>query len=394
MNIESLTYYFSHIQVPNFLVIGCEVFLLVVVIYSVFALMYAKNNIGEFYFTLKINRFAFVVKGGVVTKVIYNIPGVKLIKDNNCPIGKFVPISEPGKELQKLGPIEKLFGIYFVGIPGFHSILEKKLTWSTFDGSEFTEHKDEVVNSFAYTKTFGFDLEGLTLGGDKNNTLENGDRDGQKLQRIDVDIKMLLQGTIVYPYKAIFLTNWITGTKGKLMRIVQSFLGKASQDELIDQEGNDCDLVKEIKNNITAIEVYGVKFDPDKITYVDYSLSGDKDEIAAIKKADNENYIATQEAAGTKRRQRAEQEGMVAQREVVVSMAKDLKAEGFDTDHIAMMTASMFRSRGLESLRHTGLTTFVEGGAAATLAISANGGSKKTDKDNTVKKDKNRGAKK
>ncbi len=364
----------------------CLGFLLTVGVYLLAAFIYAKSGLNTFYVTLPINRFAFVTKGGEVVGIIYNSKNMKLIECDGYPLGKFVDLGARGKVLQTLGPVERLLGIRFVGVPFIHGLLERRMSWFSVEGGKFVEHKDEPITTFAITKTFGFKLPELVLGrdSDKDKPGKKQTGDDQKLERILVNILLMLQGTIDDPHLAIIATNWMNGVQGKLMRFVQAFLGHTSQDELIEQrapkksEGGEpvseyCDLVQEIIDNIGEIQVYGVTFESKKITYVDYELAGKPEDIEKIRIANTTRYVKNQEAAGIKAVKRANQEDMLAQQEILLSTIKKLIKEGMSPDQAERISREMLRTKGLSE---TKLGTLVESGSNVTAAISTGKGGK------------------
>lgn len=358
----------------------CLAFLVIMVTYLVAVILFSKSDLNTFYIALPVNRFAFVERGGKITRIIYNSETMKLIADKECPLGKFVPIGEPGEELQKLGSVEKMLGVRLIGIPFIHTLLGKKTSWISVKGSSFVERKDILIYTFAITKTFGFRLKELTLGrdSDKETSKDKTKGDDQKLERILVDILMMLQGVIYDPHLAIIATDWVDGVEGKLQRFVQAFLGHTSQDELIEQKAPQkddrgvitspyCPLVQELLNNIDEIQTYGVTFEPKKITYVRYELAGEADAIRAIRAANTKRFEKGQEAAGIKAIKSANQEDMREQQEIIRQTVKDLVADGMSMEQAKEIALSMLRQKGLSE---TNLTTLFEAGASAN--VSAN----------------------
>ncbi len=297
---------------------------------------------------------------------------MKLVKEDGFPLGRLVPMTENGKDLQKLGPVEELLGIRYVGIPFIHSILEKKASWISVDGTTF-HSKNEVIWNFAITKTFGYNLKELALGrnSDGNPQPENKN-DDRKLQRILVNVRLMLQGTIEDPHLALIATDWMAGTEGKLSRFVQGFLGYTSQDELIMQKaptkgGVHCELEQVIVDNKRNLEVYGVTFDEEKITYIDYDFAGGTENANKIQEANTKLYVAEQEALGIRARKQAEQSDMKEQREITLQTVKDLIGQGLSKEQALAMALSMMRTKGLAE---TNLSTLVEGGASVSANIS------------------------
>lgn len=366
--------------IMTYVVYACLAFLVTTIVYLIAVLMFAKSDLREFYVTLPVNRFAFIIKGGEIVRVIYNSKDAKLIKQDGYPLGKFVLKSELGLELQELGPVERMLGIRFVGIPFVHSVMEKKLSWIGVEGVKFTTHENEKVWNFAITHTFGFNLQELTLGGDSDNGMNDQSEENsktQKLQRILVDVQMILQGWIVNPHLAIITTDWMAGVEGKLKRSVQNYLGRTSQDELINQKsakGQQCELVREIVDNIGELQVYGVTFEQEKITYVDYKLSGGPENAAAIQKANNEKYVGQQEANKIRSKKIAEQADSREQVEIFMKMNAELLAKGYSQSDAKEMVQSFMKTTAMVK---TGIGTWVEGGATGiTTAIQAGGGKK------------------
>lgn len=362
--------------------ISLSVFVLMLA-YIIAILMYSKSGLNTFYVALPANRFAFVTKGGEVIRIIYNSARMKLIKADGFPMGKFVPRDPSGKdpdELQKLGPIEEWLGVWYVGIPFVHGLLGKKLHWISPDDPEFKEKKDEVFD-FAITKTFGYNLQELTLGKTKK-TRGATDR-SQASQGILVDIKLTTQVTIVDPYKAIIETDWMAGTESALTRNVQSTLGGMDQDKLIAQKSTEdnkkCKLVQNILDDLDPIQAYGVEFDRDKIVYKDYSVAGDADQRKKINDANTKKFEEDQRAAGIRAVKRAEQEDMLVLQEIVLDLIKKLVEEGTSKEEAQRTAREMLRTRALTG---TPLNTLVEGGARVQTSIQAgqndkrNGGKK------------------
>jgi len=357
----------------------CLAFVILTVTYLVAALIYSRSDVNTFYKALPVNRFAIVKKGGDPKRIIYNSSNVKLIADpdgTKYPFGKFIPINHPGEELQELGPVEKLLGIRYVGIPFIHSLLEKKLTWITVDdGKTFSPHPEEKVSTFAITKTFGFILKELALGRDSDGDKSvKPDGDDQKMQRILVNLKFLLQAFIENPHRAIVETNWMAGVEAKLSSFEQPVLGRTSQDELIARKipegGRYCELVQAIIDNKNELETFGVTFEEEKITYVDYDLAGGTEEVSKIQAANTKRFEKKQEAAGIREVKAAEQEGARVQQQLFLKTVTELKVAGFDQETAERMARDFLKTI---YITQTGLTTYVEGGSGgkAVTAITA-----------------------
>lgn len=357
----------------------CVVFLIVTVTYLVSALLFARGELLTWYYTLPANRFAFIEKGGELVKIIYNSKEVKLVWDKDCKLGKFVDLSDPRPDLQSLGPVEQLLGIRFVGIPGIHNIKIKEMTWNGVDGSKLVPHNKIVVSNFAISKTFGFNLEGLTIGRDSDKD-KSGDKptgDDQNLERIMVNIRLLAQARIFDPHKAIISLDWVSSVQAKLMRFIQGFLGHTSQDELIEQKAKPgkkyCDLIQELLDNKAELECFGVSFEDEKLTYVDYELTGV--DAAKIQEANTTKFTKNKEAEGIKALKIAAQEDMREQKKIMLETVIELTANNKMTMEQALPVAlSMMRVKGMTE---TSLGTLVEGGANVTTAISTGSDKKK-----------------
>jgi hypothetical protein len=353
-------------------------FLVVTAVYFLAAIMYAQSGVNTFYKTLPINRFAFVVKGGKVVRIIYNSESMKLIEATGFPLGKFVKIKEDGEELQKLGPVEKLLGVRYIGIPFIHSLLEKKLSWIVVEGNLFKPNDGKIISTFAITKTFGFVLKNLTLGSDSFN---KGPTDGKTpkkddrgYERLLVNIKLMLQGTIVDPHEAIIVTDWMASVEAKLTRFVQYFLGGTSQDELIALKAAKNELVQVIIDNKNELESFGVTFEEPKITYSGYELAGDKDNITKVQAANTERFSKAQEAAGIREIKAAQQQDLLTQQAIMADTINKLTKEaGMSVEQAERLVLSMLRTK---ALGETKLGTLVEGGANVTPSLNV-GSSKK-----------------
>ncbi|MEI6528755.1 MAG: hypothetical protein WCO10_03775 [bacterium] len=336
------------------------------------AYMFAKADLNILYKIVPPERFGFIVSLGTVRGVIYNSNRYKLVYDAKMEYGKFV--EKTNSEKQKLGPVESLLGIRFIGIPFLHGLFKKELSWTIRDPQgKFIPRKEEKC-LFAITKTFGFVLKDLTLGGDSDGSSGQNDA-GQKDQLIEVNIHLTAQLVIFDPYMAIVKTDSMMGTETKLTRCVQSYLGRTSQNELVRQKGDQCDLIKEIIEDKSSIEAFGVTFDNKKLTYVDYELAGGEETSNRIRKANTERYEASQKAIRIGMEKEAEQKGMLAQQKVIVDMIKQLIAEGMSPEQAERIVNEMLRTKRVENLGGTGVTTYVEGGASTTVAIPT--GSKK-----------------
>ena len=356
-------------------------FLVLAATYVFAAILFSKSGVNMFYVALPVNRMAFVQKGGKVVRMIYNSNNVKLIADFDTtvyPLGKFVPISDPRESLQKQGPVEKMLGIYYIGIPFVHSLMGKSLNWISVEGVKFNEHTNEVKYEFAITKTFGFDLKGLTLGRDSDNGKDKGkgkkQADDQKMQRILVNLKFMLQCFIENPYRALIETNWMASVEAKLSALEQKVLGTTSQDELIARKIKDgdtyCELVQILINNKSEIETFGVTFEDKKITYIDYELAGGTETVQKIQAANTKRFEKEQEAAGIRAIKSAEQEDLLTQKKIMIETIRDLMAKNKDMtiDQAERIALSMMRTK---ALTETKVTTLVEGGANVTTAITA-----------------------
>lgn len=369
----------------------CAAFVIIEVVYIGSIIAFSRSDLNTFYVTLPVNRFAFVTKGGEVTKIIYNSKDMKLVADPKCPLGKFVPLKDkdgndtPGPELHGTpSTIENFLGVRYVGIPFIHSLLEKKMSWISVEGGKFIERKDQSIWNFAITKTFGFYLKELVLGrdSDKDTPGKKPVGDDNKLERILVNIEVMMQGVVECPHLALIATNWMAGVEAKLTRVVQGFLGHTSQDELIEQRkpkknadgkktSEYCDLVQEIIDNLPEIQVYGVSFDPKMITYVDYKLAGGEENVKKIQAANTKLFEKKQEAAGIKETKAADQEDMRTQKVIMIETIRELTAQGLSLEQAERIALSMMRTKGLAE---TGLGTLVEGGANVSANISTGPG--------------------
>jgi hypothetical protein len=354
----------------------CLTFLVITAWYLIAALMFSKSNVNTFYIAIPVNRFAFVTKGGVSVGIIFNSNNVKLIADPDTtkyPFGKFVPKDADGEDLQKLGPIEKMLGIRYIGIPFIHGLLKKKLTWETVEGKTLTKHTEEEVCFFAITKTFGFTLEGLALGRDSDGNPIPVTGDDQGFERILVDLKFALQGFIENPYRAIVETNWMAGVKAKLSSFAQPVLGRTSQDELIARKKADgsrhCELVQAILDNRVELETFGVTFEEEKITYIDYDLAGDEATKKKIQDANTERFDKKQKAAGIRETKKAEQADAEELQRIILDLDIKLKNQGYnDTEQRQAMIQTFLKTQAMVK---TSLNTWVDGGGGVTTAITA-----------------------
>lgn len=418
--IETIMHWFSTISVwfstmtvtmaaiPKMYYIGgCAAFLLSIGAYILAALLFSKNSdMLTFYITLPNNRFAFRTKGGNIIGIMHNVEGYKLVEATGFPYGKFVPDTDPRKELQKIGPIEELLGARFVGIPFIHGIFQKKMTW--VDSATFVAHNNETVWNFAVTKTFGYLLKDLTLGGDSDSGMSEGNKpknqeqtkeedDVQKRQRLKVNIKLLLQQVVEGPHEAMVNTNSMAGTEAKLSRIVQGYLGKTSQDELIEQKTEPgeryCPLVKTIVSNILDLQNFGLTFSKEKITYVRYELAGSPETIARIEEANNKKYVASQEAAALRLINAAKQEGLKGQRLAIKEILTDCVEQNMTSEEARDIILSVMQAKQVENLADTQVTTYIAGGASAgvNLAVPTGNGNKEQ---KGKRPDKDKGAKK
>jgi hypothetical protein len=358
-------------------------FLVVTAVYFLAAIMYAQSDVNTFYKTLPINRFAFVIKGGKVVRIIYNSESMKLIEAAGFPLGKFVKKEkkdEEEDELQKLGPVEKLLGVRYIGIPFIHSLLEKKLSWIVVEGNLFKPNDGKIVSTFAITKTFGYVLKNLTLGSD---SFEEGSAEAKKpkkndreYERLLVNIKLMLQGTIVDPHEAIIATDWMASVEAKLTRFVQYFLGGTSQDELIAQKAAKNQLVQTIIDNKDELESFGVTFEERKITYSGYELAGDKDNITKVQAANTERFSKSQEAAGIREIKAAQQQDLLTQQAIMADTINKLTKEaGMSVEQAERLVLSMLRTK---ALGETKLGTLVEGGANVTPSLNVGSNKKNT----------------
>lgn len=332
--------------------------------YLLSILMFSKSDLRTFYVALPAESFAFVTKGGDPVRIIYNSKKFKLVDAANHTMGKFVEITEGGDEKQKLGPIEEMLGVRFIGIPFVNSLLVKKdMKWFKVGTATFVEEKGNI-STFAITHTFGFKLPELTLGRDigKVKTGTKKSRNDQKMQRILVDLFFTLQAFIRDPYKAIVETNWMTGTEGKLSRNTQATLGTMSQDELIADQGQS-QLVENIIKDLANIQVYGAEFEKDKIVYFDYKLAGNPDDVKRVLGANTERFVKEQEAAGIRAVKAAQQEGLKTQEQIMVKAIKNLIAGGMTSDQAERIVRQMLDT---EALKETKVTTYVKSGSVTT----------------------------
>ena len=367
--------------VTTWLIWVCLGFLTLTLSYIIIALAYAKSGVNTFYIALPINRYAFVTKGGKVIRIIYNSATMKLVDPkakNGYPMGKFVPISDKRAPLQVLGPVEKLLGIRYIGIPFVHSLLQKNMSWIAIEGGQFKPQENKPVSTFAITKTFGFNLKGLTLGSD-NDKPGSGDKpkgDDQKLQRILVNVKLMLQAIMDDPHRAIIATSWMASVESKLMRRVQNTLGHTSQDELIEQKSvvgsTNCEIVQDIIDNIREIQTFGVKFEKENITYVDYELAGGEETIKRIQTANTARYEGEQEAAKTKAKKIAEQADAQEIQRLAIELDQKLKEAGYSNEERKDMVQNFMKTSAMVK---TGLQTWVEAGSntGTTVALGSKG---------------------
>lgn len=328
------------------------------------AIAYAHYQIGTFYGNIPPDRFGIVVRGLDPIRVIYNSLKYKLIYDKDCPLGKFVLRTEAGEDLQKLGWMEEWLGLRFIGFPFIHSLLKKKLSWYSVDGTDLIENKDRVVSNFAITKTFGFKPKELALGSDKKPT--KGRKDDRKLQRILVNLMYSIQCTVEDVYKAIISTDWMAGTEAMFGRYSQSTLGTMSQDELIADVGRG-QLVQNIIANLPEIEKYGVRFDKDRIVYMDYELAGGPAVANRIQEANTKRYEGEQTAVNTRQAEIAKQAGLEEQRKILLQMVKGFIASGMSPEEAGRLARQTLETQGLIG---TKVQTYVAGTTGVTAAIN------------------------
>ncbi len=353
----------------------CLAFVMATTVYIIAALAYAKSDVNIFYKNLPVNRFAFRTRGGIPIGIMYNSSNVKLVANPDTtkyPFGQFVSMNDPRPEIQQLGPVEKMLGIRCIGIPFVHGLLEKKLSWITVEGKTFTEHPEEKISTFAITKTFGFILKGLALGRNSDgNPKVKTDGDDQKFERILVNIKFMLQGFIENPYRAIVETSWMAGVEAKLTSFSQPILGRTSQDELIARKvpagGKYCELVQAIIDNMAELETFGVKFEEEKITYVDYDLAGEPDEIKKIQAANTERFEKKQKAAGIRETKSAEQEGARVQQQLFLETVTKLLKKGFNQETAERMARDFLKTI---YITQTGLSAYAEGGSGGKMVMA------------------------
>jgi hypothetical protein len=268
--------------------------------------------------------------------------------------------------------------VRYIGIPFIHSLLEKKLSWIVVEGNLFKPNDGKIISTFAITKTFGFVLKNLTLGSDSFN---KGPTDGKTpkkddrgYERLLVNIKLMLQGTIVDPHEAIIVTDWMASVEAKLTRFVQYFLGGTSQDELIALKAAKNELVQVIIDNKNELESFGVTFEEPKITYSGYELAGDKDNITKVQAANTERFSKAQEAAGIREIKAAQQQDLLTQQAIMADTINKLTKEaGMSVEQAERLVLSMLRTK---ALGETKLGTLVEGGANVTPSLNV-GSSKK-----------------
>lgn len=368
-------------EIMTILVISCAGVAVGIGLWLLAAILYSLSDLQTFYFRLPVNMLAFVTKGGKVVRVIYNSVNMKLVYDRSCPLGKFVLKTEPGQDLQQLGPVEKLLGLRWIGLPYIHSLLGEKHSWWSVNGSKFTEHKDEVIYTLKITNTFGFKLKDLALGWDSDKITAGRKRKGQnqEVERILVNILLILQATIRDPHLAFIATDWMASVEGKLMRFVQAYLGHTNQDELIEMKaGVDangvkkpyCDLVQELIDNLGEIQDFGVDFEEKRITYVDYELGGDPDNAKRIQAANTTLFEKNKEAAGIRAVKAAKQADAAELQRITLDYDDKLKRRGYSEEARRLMVADFLKANAMDK---TGLTTWVEGGGQTVTAITAGG---------------------
>lgn len=347
-------------------------FLVLVTTYVLAAIMFSKSGVNMFYVALPVNRFAIVTKGGDPVKIIYNSKNARLVADpdkEKYPLGKFILInsdgSTSGEDLQKLNAVEKLLGIRQIGIPFIHGLLEKKMSWITIEGTTLKKSDPTPITEFAIVKTFGYKLEGLTLG--KNS--DGAEPDEEQMQRIKVSLKFGLQGFIENPHRAIIETNWMEDTRAKLVSFEQPVLGRSNQDELIARKilsSGNCEQIQAIIDNKAELEIYGVTFDPKNMTYIGYELEGVDAE--RIQTANTERYEKKQKAAGMRETKTADQADAKELRQIILDMDKELKGQGYSKKDRKEMIEVFLETHGIVK---TSVVTLVKGGANTATAITA-----------------------
>ena len=338
-------------------------------LYVLIAYLCAMNEVLQFYVSIPANHFAIVAKTttkGTPVRLLYNSKGMKLIKADGFPLGKLVPLSEEGEDLQKLSWIEEKLGIWFIGIPFLRRLyVQDDSEWNRVEMAN-KESKDTFVykrgsiHFFSISNLYGFIMPNLELGG----------KIGQEKQRIPVIIYTQGQATIENPYLAIIHTKWMPGSQNMLIESIRSSLGLMTEDDLIGEAEAGL-LVKKMVDRVETIrKEFGVILS--KLTYVDYDLTGSDEEKGRMEKSGTQLVVDTREAQGTEKKLAAEQTPMREQGKILLELIEKLVEERkLTTEQATMVAMQMLRSQGIQK---TKLSTLVESGSGMNMGMNINSG--------------------
>jgi len=179
---------------------------------------YLLAKVDLFFTFVKEGEAKIIIRGERYQRTIFSLKGHQLLSD-----GTIKPASggEPRKKIW-----ERLFGVYWIGIPPFQTVHRYFLRWTSYkpkgvDGKKAPEVNEETLNSvFIKAKVY----YGLILEVETN-------------EGIPLKVEFLAMLQVVNPYRAVFLVNsWVETVIDRISQQARVYIGQKSYSDLLTKE--------------------------------------------------------------------------------------------------------------------------------------------------------------
>ncbi len=339
-----------------------------IILWVTLALVCANLALEILYMKIDPERYAIVLIGSDPRRILWNSTDFILVFSNDpgvmkkFPLGRFIPVNEQLKPTDylgpKLGPIEKLFGIRFIGIPWIHKLYDPQLSWNGLgDDGGFVRHTKERRVQFSITSPFFIKVSNLRIGGDIDHTTSSTDDD--MVQRFQIALKYLIQTYAKDPIGSLFGTNWLPQMTTRLQTIIQPVMGKMSLDEFILlRMMSDNSLMTILKD--PSLGNWGREMMPELSSYSGFEFEGDTDgKIAAAVTAEAIGKFLAKQKASLAEAGRA---GDLALIEKVGETVKELTRAGATHEVIMSTVTAVMQAIGIGSFNSAGTLVGNSGG--------------------------------
>lgn len=181
---------------------------------------YLLARLDLFFTFVREGEAKIVVRGERYQRTIFSLKGHRISSDGTIESTS----NEPRKKIW-----ERLFGVYWVGIPPFQTIHRYFLRWTSYkpkgvDGKKAPEVNEETLSSvFIKAKVY----YGLILDVETN-------------EGVPLKIEFLTMLQVVNPYRAIFLVNsWVETVIDRISQQARVYVGQRSYADLLTKETSD-----------------------------------------------------------------------------------------------------------------------------------------------------------